>query len=615
MLSYSFQSLIYNRNKYIVLSILGLLAFAFIYFILYLLNDLGNPLAGATAEESQSSFIALLTGFVVLFVLSVAMVISAVFYMFYSTRKNELTVLRHLGASRSTIIKACLYEMAALSLIISFAGFVAGLIIAAWFMAYYRSEHVFNAGVSILYFVLTNAVFLSVAYKQLTKVLRETDDINRTPKKRRRKPSSDNRPVPQLVTGCVFIGLGTVWLTDWSMGEAVTMIGVLILVKPLIALLLLGLERALSGFRATSLLLAVQQMRFNFKKTGSLVANAAISFALIVMMFSLYHSLESSAVSHSDQMMQYDALIQLEHPVQDALLDQPGVNGALVFPVKAGTSDQELLLTGISLSFEDNEQLDFKAGSLEELWRPDETGTLSLLIPELLSINRGLKVGDTVNLDAGGQEITARIAGTFFSYNYNQIYTAKAELEGRLTGGAGLSNLLYAKEPLDETQAFLESGAAGAYNIRSKGELLEDYREGILNGTEMVETFLYVYLAISLFMIVNLFVMSMEERRRTNAGLRILGVRASRLLWMTVFEAIILITGGSVAGIVIGWVLNGGLPDFVELLFGVRATITEPLALLAIIFGIALVLTIAFPAWLGYLSLKGNAALAAEKGE
>ncbi|ASA20197.1 ABC transporter permease [Paenibacillus donghaensis] len=615
MLSYSFRSLIYNRNKYILLSLLSVLAFGFIYFILAVLGLLISPSADGFAEEAQQSFLVLMIGFVVIFTLSVSMVISTVFYMFYTMRKPEMKVLRTLGASRATLNRTYLIEMSLLSLIISLISFLCGSAITAVFFTYYQESYVWDGRVVLIFFLLSNAVFLSMAYRQFTKVLREIDGVKKG-RARRTKGQAGNKLTARLVTGCVFVGLGLSSIAYPRLQDAFTLIGVMILIKPLIGLLLYGLEQLLHSLRASSLLLAVQQMRFNFNKISSLVANVAVSLALIVMMFSLYHSLESSAVEYSARQMQYDAVAQLNQPVQDTWLqEQKGLEGTLAYTAGVEPSGRSITLTGISKTFTASQTLDFKSGSLDDLWKSAGDKQTAAVIPESLSINAGLDIGDTLNLKVQDRLVTLTVAGTFYSYNLNQIYVDKEQLAGQLATGGGQSNLLYVQGPLPEAEAALKNGAPGGYQLLPKDELLEGYREGILNGTEMVETFLYVYLVISVFLIINMFVMSMEERSRVHAGLRVLGVRKSRLIWMNVFEAALLIVAGSVAGAIIGWLLNSGVPSFVESSFGVRVSISEPLPLLLIVFGAAQLLTIAFPALLGVISMNGRQMLLVDKEE
>ncbi|WAM36262.1 FtsX-like permease family protein [Caldicellulosiruptor acetigenus] len=108
------------------------------------------------------------------------------------------------------------------------------------------------------------------------------------------------------------------------------------------------------------------------------------------------------------------------------------------------------------------------------------------------------------------------------------------------------------------------------YDVISRDRLIEEYKNGILKETEMIETFLYIYLPINIFMIINMFLMSLEERSRYNNSFKLIGMRKLKIILMNTFEGIFIIIVGSILGLIFRTILSNELPSFIESLYGIR---------------------------------------------
>ncbi|MDK2830235.1 MAG: putative transport system permease protein [Clostridium butyricum] len=556
MILYSLKSLYYNKKKYIILDILSTVAFGFVYFILQVLDYVSNK--GNNEVKADINFNVLMITFIVVFVFFAVMIITAVLNIFYKMRKNEMHILKTLGANNKTISKIFIGELSLLSLIISFTSLILGLIITHEFFNYYDVNINQEIGVMAEFLLLSYLIFLIIGILQFRKVL-----LEHIIKKNANIKSSNY--LSKIIVGAVFIVVS--FFISYNIAKlGCFIIGAAILVNPALYFILTVLETIFKNL-VPPIYISIKQIKFNFKKASSLINNVSISIVLIVLLFTMYNSVKMSGIEYSKKNMKFNQLIQLNTIVPDNKINENNVFKALSFDAVYTKNNMKLLATGIDNDYVKFENLDIKNGSLSNLF--NNNNNLVCIIPELMRINNGIKIGDTIELKILKKTANAKVVGSIYTYNINQIYINKNVLSKKILGAEGVSNTYYAVGNIDNiTKKLNELNIK--YDVISRDRLIEEYKNGILKGTEMIDTFLYIYLVISIFMIINMFLMSLEERSRYNNSFKLIGMRKLRIILMNTFEGIFIIIAGSILGLIFGTILTNGLPSFVESSYGIR---------------------------------------------
>jgi ABC-type antimicrobial peptide transport system permease subunit len=563
MISFALDSLKFNKKKYSIVALLSTVGFSFIYFILQVLGHLMKE----DVASDDNSFIVLMVAFVAVFIVCVYMSISVVIHIFYKMRKNELYILKTLGASKKKIRRMYKGELIILGLIISIISFFVGLVITNAFLNYYDMKTSINLEMVALFFIISNFVFVNIGSIQFKKVFKEL-----TPKVKNKKKKKTNY-VLQGIVGIIFI-VTSLFMNHQEITVITMFIGIGILINPVLFLIINVLRLIFDFLKIPHLSVSLKQVLFNFKKIILLTKNIAISIALIVMMFTLYHSLRSSGVQYSSENMKFDSLIQLENPVQDFTINKDKVFNGLTLNGELNKNNKKVLIAGINEDYLGYENLDFANGNISEL---KKTGTeLSCIIPELLRINNGFKIGDVIQAKVLDKSLKLKIVGSIYTYNLSEIYVSKDTLSESMFNTANISNVFYVKGDQAAVLNQLSKIGASKPEVIARDTLIQEYKAGILNGTEMIETFLYVYLAISVFLIINMFLMSVEEKSRYNGAFITLGLRKSKVIFMSIIEGIVTVILGSLLGIIIGGILIQGLPMFTLASYGVRIAIYIP---------------------------------------
>lgn len=562
MISFAINSLKFNKNKYSILTLLSTVGFSFIYFILQVLGYLMS----GDIDSADNSFIILMVAFIVVFILCVYMSISVVIYIFYKMRKNEIYVLKTLGASKKKIKKVYRVELVILSFIISLVSFFVGLILTSTFLNYYNVDTKINMGMVLLFFIISNSIFVLIGLNQFKKVYKEI-----TPKKRKKKRKTNY--ITQGVVGVAFIISS--FFTSYKEFTALTLlIGIGILINPIIYLIIKALTKIFRLIKISYLSVSLKQVIFNFKKISLLTKNIGISMALIIMMFTLYNSLRNSGIEYSTKNMKFDSLIQSELPVPDPIINKDKVFNGLSFNGELSKNNKKIIIAGINEDYLKYETLDFAKGSLLDL--KSNSNEIPCIVPELFRINNGLEIGDIIESKVLEKKVKLKVVGSIYTYNLSEIYVDKDVISKSILSITDISNVFYVKGNEKLVTNELSKIGQSNINVISRDTLIKEYKNGILNGTEMVETFLYVYLAISIFLIINMFLMSLEEKSRYNGCFTTLGLRKYKIILMNIIEGVVTIVLGSLLGIFIGGFLINGLTDFTLSLYGVRLNIYIP---------------------------------------
>lgn len=578
MLSLAIKGLKYNKKKYSIVALLSIIGFSFIYFILQLLGYMNSN----KADDVDDGFISLLIIFIVVFVVCIYMSISVVLYILYKMRKSEIYTLSTIGASNKTIKRIFRLELIFLNLITIIGSSIVGAIIINIFTDKYESQYTFDLQMFLVFFILSTALFMTTGMIQINKIFKELNIV----KKRRRKRSKKLKSVSikkqrhgiivDIIVGLIFI-FATESIKEDSVKLVTFLIGIGVLIKPVLIVIIEAFKFIFDKLGLTFLSVSLKQVQFNLKKIKSLVMNFAVSMALIIVIFTMYNSLIESGMVYSKDNMKYTSLIQLDG-IQTKENFQENENTFKALALKGDyKKEDDTLITGINKDYSNFETLDFALGSIDNL--SSDGDEINCIIPELMRITNNLKLDDIISMDVLGEKVKFKVVGTIYTYNYKEIFADEKKLSAQLLGQSDLINTVYVKDDDKYIYEEIEDNKI-SYTSIERDTLIDEYKDGILNGTEMVETFLYVYLAVSVFLIINMLLMSLEEKRRYNYVFEKLGLRKSKIVVMNVMETIVIALIGMTLGLIFGTLLNSGLPKTVEIMYGVRMKIFLPLGLL-----------------------------------
>lgn len=578
------ERLKYNKKKYSILACLSIVGFSFVYFILQLFGFMMNN----KSDNIDDGFLSLLMIFIVIFIICIYMSISAVMYIFYKMSKNEIHILNTIGARAKTIKKIFMEELLILSIIITLSSSIIGTIIINVFASYYESGYKFSLPMFLVFLLLSNSIFISIGVIQIRKIFGELKIIQKN-KKVRAKKFRNKKSVAgkkkssiyaEFIVGIVFILISSS-MEDQTVEVITLLIGIMILVNPVLVLIIQILEYIFEKVGLTFVAVSLNQVKFNFKKIKSLIKNFSISIALIILMFTLYNSITESGIVYSRDNMKFTSLIQLDD-IKSKESFEENENTFKALSLKGDYKKKEdTLVTGINKNYTKFETLDFAFGNIEDL--ENHNKEVNCIIPELMRITYDLKINDTFKVKILDEFVEFKIVGTIYTYNYNQIYVNEKQLGGKKLGQAGLINTIYVKDNNNKILNDLNNQQGVTYTSISRDKLIDEYKDSILNGTEMIETFLYVYLVVSVFLIINMLIMSLEEKRRYNYVFEKLGVRKFKIILMNIMETVVIAVIGMIIGIILGVFLYNGLPNVVKDMYGLRMNVFVPTGLLLVI--------------------------------
>ncbi len=241
---------------------------------------------------------------------------------------------------------------------------------------------------------------------------------------------------------------------------------------------------------------------------------------------------------------------------------------------------------------------------------------------------RGLSaLGARVTLQLRGVSIPLRVSAVlgpevFGALAQAQVAVMPLEQLQRLAGMPGrITRLLVQAKPGREAQARAELGrvADGRLTVASADQDVSLLRQALRPSDQASTLFATVSALLGLLLAGSALLLTVPERRRSIADLRLIGVKRSAVAQMFLFQALVLGTLASLVGLAAGYLLSLGVlhqsPQYLAEAFtlGTRTVVGVRPALLALAGGVAATCTIST---LPLLDLRRGRALdAAYRGE
>jgi putative ABC transport system permease protein len=513
-----------------------------------------------------------------------AFLIFNTFSITVAQRTREFSMLRTIGASRRQLVRTVVVEAAAIGLLASVLGLLAGIGFAPAINALFQALEIDlpNEGsvVATRTIVLAFAIGIGLTVLaslipalRITRVppvagLRE-GAVLETPKSHRLRTAVaiglTAIGVASMLLG-VFgaLGPGELWI---GVGAAAVFLGVALLSPRLVGPMASLVGRPLERFRGVSGRLARENAVRNPGRTASTAAALMIGLALVSFVAIFASGLSSSITAAFDKTVKADLILtntdgfsDISAGVTGAVADVDGVEVASPTRfAQANTAGDE----GGYLTLVDTDTV----GSVMTLdWKEGDDAVLTGLgradavIDEKWGREKGLEVGEQFKAEtSSGQTLTYTVSGTFVDRaDFNGDYVASDVTAAAYGEPNSLQQVLLSLDDGADTGAVrkdIDALVSDRYpTVESKDK--DEFGEFISGQVNQLLGVVYALLAlaviVSLFGIVNTLALSIHERTRELGLIRAVGMSRRQVRRIIRYEAVITALIGAVLGSVLG---------------------------------------------------------------
>lgn len=593
MLALALKELNHNEKRYRIVKNFCTLGFSLLYFILQLIGFMRNNIS----SELDYDLVCFLEMFVFAVMGCICFSIRSVFYMIYKERKNEIHTLSRIGTSNKTIKRTFILELIILNLLVIIENSIVGAIVMYVFIKIHKLKYIFDLHMFIIFLILTIVLFMSIGLKQINRIFKEVvaaeKGIYNKPKKLKVVSIKKLRLmiILETIIGVIFI-ICRKFIQQNNIKFLIIIIGISILIQPIVLVINEVLKFIFEKLKLQFLSVALRQIHYNFSKVVYLVGIFSTSIIFMIVVFTLYNSINISELLYTDSNMKYTSLVELDD-VQPKESFKENENLFKGLSLNANFKEyDDILIVGIDKGYLDFETLDFATGSIEELFNVEtldsiprdieyaskDDNAINCIIPELMRIENKLKINDTFKMYVLGKNFKFKVVGTVYTYNYDQIFVDSQKLSQQVLGKSDLINDIYIKDNYKDIYKELDSNNI-SYTPMDRHMLLDEYRDEILKQPDMIKIYWYGCLVVNIILIINMLLVSIEEKKRYSYVYENLGLTTSKIRLMNVMETIIISIAGIFIGITLGTVLNSDLSQIAEVRYGVRIDIFPPVKL------------------------------------
>ncbi len=513
-----------------------------------------------------------------------AFLIFNTFSITVAQRTREFSMLRTIGASRRQLVRTVVLEAAAIGLLASVIGLLAGIGFAPAINALFHAVEIDlpNEGAVVSTRTILLAFGLGIGLTvlaslipalRITRVppvtgLRE-GAVLETPKSHRLRSA--------VAAGLTAIGLvlmllgvfgalspGELWV---GVGAAAVFLGVALLSPRLVRPIASLVGRPLERFRGVSGRLARENAVRNPGRTAATAAALMIGLALVSFVAIFASGLSSSITAAFDKTIKADLILTNTDGFSDI---SAGVTGAVdeVEGVEVASSTRFAQANtagdeGGYLTLVDTDTV----GSVMTLdWKEGDDAVLTGLgkadavIDEKWGRDKGLEVGEDFKAEtSSGRTLTYRVRGTFVDRaDFNGDYVASDVTAAAYGERNSLQQVLLKLDDGADVEAVrtdIDTLVADRYpTVESKDK--DEFKDFVTGQVNQLLGVVYALLAlaviVSLFGIVNTLALSIHERTRELGLIRAVGMSRRQVRRIIRYEAVITALIGAVLGSALG---------------------------------------------------------------
>ena len=533
------------------------------------------------------AFIALIVG---MFLIYNTMTISIV------RRREEIGILRTLGASKLKIAGLFLSEAILFGIAGSLLGVACGVMlsdsaltaIAGTIEHFYFSHPLGSTTIEPLSLLKAFAIGVSLTIIASIPPILEATSV--APAEAARKGSYESRIVHStnglLVAGLIIYVLGG--LATFAkpiagfpfFGYAAAFAAIIgtALIAPFalnLAFSSVNQNRAIKSFLGVEGTISLRALAGAPGRTAVAVASLMVGISMMISLAIMIASFRSTVVAWVEQTLKADLYIQsqsradgnreakIDAKAADILRGVPGIAAVDAFvehrttvngdPVLVGAGDFEVLKKYGRLRLVNGE----KGNALIESMGPKDC-----VISETFSVRRGINTGDTIEIPTQSGMLPLKVAGVYYDYSSDLGYIVidrKQYLQN--FSDTKLTSIAVFLTPNADPELVRKDSLASLKGtslvlIRNNRELRTEAMR-VFDRTFSVTYALHtIAIAVALLSVMNALLALTHESRREFAILRYLGATGSQLRKVVLTQAVILGACGSIAGIAVGYVLS-----------------------------------------------------------
>jgi putative ABC transport system permease protein len=309
--------------------------------------------------------------------------------------------------------------------------------------------------------------------------------------------------------------------------------------------------------------MAVRNIFRSKARSAFTVIGAAFAFSLMACLFSFLHMFDTMIMDNFKYIQKYDARISLALPGKaDGLLREiQGFRGVelaeplLEVPVTLihGHVRKDSVLMGIK----EDSNLYHVVDNHKTRIPVNDTG---ILLAQSLAGKLGVQPGDILEVECGmadSEDLKLRVIDTFPQYIGTNGYTTTGNLN-RLLGTNGLASALLVKAPPEVIENIREK-----LTLSQMVSVFEEIKETKKKYADLLDQFFFMLYALVVLAILTGFaivyisgIISMSERERELASLKVLGMTDKEVLQVASFEQNFLAGFGMIFGIPMAYLFN-----------------------------------------------------------
>lgn len=644
MFSYIVKNVYRHKLRLVLTFILLVVSISLVSFSLQVLLNFSNTINSSWTAPSMKEDLETITNLILMFM---AILIGFSYVMINNTysvilqgRIQEFTLLHRLGMYKERIKRMLYIEIVMLGIVSVIIGATLGTLLFYWYMYQYdMTSKVVYTEVIVYILLSTLPILIFIIHRNLKHLPVGVLQLNTTSKKIKSpnktvqyiKSNEIAKKLIWLMVGAAiitysFVGLGKRISSVFDLhleaqdiqniNDIAFWIGVFVALGPTILFILKVLEAWAKSCKLTTLYLAIQQNLFTFKKIKTLTISFMFSTLLIVGMLGFYHSAKSSVANFAEEHIHYSHVIVSNEPVAKSeselkeyvhtQWDGLSIDTALTLEAN-NDKDNYLLITGINPTYYDIEDLSF-INSGKEMGIFKEKEYLPIIFSANRAADKGFKIGDEIEYNVSDSKFKVKIEETYRPLNLLQGYVSRQQLSRVLYGQDDVYNTVYLIDGTDADAEVLSSflGMKNAA-INNMGDLKREYKSQAIKGTEMIEAFLYINLLFTTSLIINMFLLSLQDRTKQFAMLRIVGVSKLTLIGSMCIEGLIIFLLGSFLGWELGVEFIKGAILSMNDSISVPVELHVPVLNLSVTLGVCFLALVASTVIIGYLALRKNA--------
>lgn len=571
MFSYAVNNLKKNKRKFAVVFSVIIVAVALILFALEIVSNLSKEMkiraTDSMAQDDIESMIMMMSGGVALLTLFVAVIVNNIFSVLIIGREQEFILLYRLGMTEKRIRNLVRSEVVVISLFSFTAGVILEKILSMVFIK--RIDLLVHHPLPLLWYALCLAGLILLMVWSISKnfnnivIKHGSKDKN----KKEGKYTFDLIAGSLTLAGAIALSItGKADDTLVSVKYILYMLGIAFISKYIVKFLIDVLCRVSDKNNYSSLYIAIKQNKYNIRKMQSAISTVAVAVAFFVGFKGMYGSIEKSVETFVKESVNYEYMIIFDDPdkLQDiSKLDEKlaGLKGekgkytiALTEVFRDTVTDKEygLTLTGIDESYFD----------LQKFYMMDDTdknaifsndGKLKVIFSEKEAKKQKLELGASLDrYEKDGQNINIEVAALYEPINLKQAFTSRKSLALARYGREDAYNAFFVKNfSKSDIDAVLADYSDVKYDVYNMKEIVDASVEKAVNGTEMIEILIYAGMVFVTALVINMFILSIGDRKKQYNQLQMLGFRKKVILKSIMLESGMIYLLGAAIGLLV----------------------------------------------------------------